>query len=118
MPEVLIPAELKGEKGKIKTIMLANTASDLVVLTEEAAKEIKPALLRPTIDLEIGGGKIIKGKACIVEVSVRDPETNECRSEVVEAVVVKGQRELLMGVSALERLGVILNLKEGKFRLI
>jgi predicted aspartyl protease len=118
MPEVLIPAELKGEKGKVKTIMLANTGSDLVILTEKVAREIEPTFMGHTIDLEVGGGATIKGQACVVEISVKDPETGESRSEVVEAVVVKGQRELLMGISALERLGVLLNLKEGKFQLI
>lgn len=118
MPEVLIPAELKGEKGRMRAIMLANTGSDLVILTEKVAKKIGPTFMGHATDLEVGGGRTVKGQVCLIGISVKDPETGESRSEMVEAAVVKGQKELLMGISALERLGVMLNLKEGKFRLI
>lgn len=78
MPEVLIPAELKGKKGIKEIMMLANSGSDYTIL----------------------------------------PESNEERREEVEAVILKGQEEPLAGISTLEKLGVLLDMKNGKFRLI
>ena len=116
MPEVLIPTRLKGELEK-EVIMLANTGSDLVILTEEIANEIRPKLLKRKIELKVGGGGLVRGQACLIDVSVKDPESGEERGGEVEAVIVEGQEEPLMGISALEKLGIILDIKMGKFKL-
>ncbi len=116
MPEVLIPAELKGEKGIKEIIMLANSGSDYTILPENIANEIGPKKLKRKIELRVGGGGIVKGELCLIEIKVRDPESNEERSEKVEAVILRGQEEPLAGISTLEKLGILLDMKRGKFK--
>jgi len=118
LPEVLIPAELKGKKGIKEIMMLANSGSDYTILPESIANEIEPKKLKREIELRVGGGGIVKGELCLIEIKVKDPESNEERREEVEAVILKGQEEPLAGISTLEKLGVLLDMKNGKFRLI
>ncbi len=118
MPEVLIPAELRGIKGVKEVIMLANSGSDYTILTEELADEIGPRRLGREIELRVGGGGTVRGELCLVKIKVRDEETGEERSEEVEAVILPGQDEPLAGISTLEKLGVLLDMKRGEFRFI
>jgi len=116
LPEVLIPAELEGIKGKIEVIMLANSGSDYVILPKNIADKIKPKIFKREAKFKVAGGKTVKGNLCLVKIRVKDPESNEERCEEVEAVILGGQDEPLAGISALERLGILLDMKKGKYR--
>lgn len=118
MPEVLIPAELKGKKGMKEIIMLANSGSDYTILPTSIANEIGPKKLGRKIELKVGGGGMVKGELCLIEIKVRDPESKEERSEEVEAIILKGQDEPLAGISTLEKLGILLDMKNGKFKFV
>lgn len=118
MPEVLIPAELKGKKGTKEIIMLANSGSDYTIIPKNIADEIGPKKLGRKIELKVGGGGIVKGELCLIDIKVKDPESNEERSEEVEAVILRGQEEPLAGISTLERLGILLDMKNGKFKFV
>jgi predicted aspartyl protease len=116
MPEVLIPSTLKGRKGKKDVVMLANSGSDYVVLTPEIAREIGPEPMGKEIELLVGGGGIVKGKSCMVEIAVKCGR--ERRKVKVEAVILDQQEEPLIGIRALEKLGILLDMKNGEFKFL
>lgn len=116
MPEVIIPAKIRGRK-EVRVAMLANTLSDFVILTADVAKSIEPELLGYEEELEVGGGGVVRGPLCNIGVEVEDPDTKEVRREVVRAVILEGERDCIIGIEALEKLGVILDLRRGKFKL-
>lgn len=95
MSEVLIPAGLKGKKDMKEIIMLTNSSSDYTILPTTIANEVGPKKLGRKIELKVGGGGIVKGELCLIEIKFRDPESKEERSEEVEVIILKGQNEPL-----------------------
>lgn len=117
MPVILIPVKLKGEGGEVEENMLANSGSDIVVLPEKTAKKVGVKISGEREIIEVGGGILVKGQPCSVTIGVKDLESGKERSQTVKAYVVAGQEIPLLGISGLDKLGIILDTSEGKYKL-
>jgi len=114
---IFIEVKLKGEKEKAVK-MLANSGSDLIVLTKKLAEEIKPRETGNEVEIVKVGGEKEKKKLYEVEAEVADPETREKRRETGYAIISEEQDIPLLGYEIMEKLGILLDIKKGKFRLV
>jgi predicted aspartyl protease len=115
MPAVLIRAKVKGKAKEAEVPFFANSLADFVILTEKVAKDIEPEVLGYEEELEVAGGKKVRGPLCRVKIEVQNPQTGEIRGEEVEAVILKKEKICVLGIKALEKLGIVLDMKEGKY---
>ena len=115
---IIIPVKIKGKGGEVEVKMLANSAADLIVLTRSVFEKIKPERMGYEVELiKVGGDKEVL-PVFSAEIEVEDPETRERRKENVEVVVSGNQDICLLGYEAMEKLGILLDIKRGKYRLI
>lgn len=118
MPAIMMKAKLKGRRGEIEIPVFANSLSDFVIVTGEVIKKINPEPMGFEEELEVAGGDKVRGPAYLIRVKVRDPETKEKREAEVEAVWLKREKVCLLGIEALEKLGISLDMKNGKYKLV
>ena len=118
MPAVMLRAKLKGKGGEVEVPAYANSLSDFVIITGKVVKKIKPESMGFDEVLEVAGGKKVGGPAYQIRVEIEDLETKEKREAQVEAVWLKGEKVCLLGIEALEKLGILLDVKSGKYKLI
>ena len=114
---IFIEAIVRGEE-EAKASMLANSGSDLVVLTKDLAEKVKPKSTGLKIEMIKVGGERENHELFEIEVEVEDPETKERRKEKVHAIISEHQDVPLLGYEAMEKLGILLDIKRGKYRLI
>jgi hypothetical protein len=89
--------EVSGEKGEVETSALTNSGADYVVLTEDIVGWKSKLRVERSITL-----------LCMrLRLKSRMPS-----GRVAEAIVLPGRKHVLLGVSALEKLGAILNMKK------
>jgi predicted aspartyl protease len=112
MPEVWTRVRFRGEKGEAETSALANSGADYVVLTEDIVRRIDPKFAGGGVEVEVASGE--KHYSPLYEVEVELPDAK--RTCVAEAIVLPGRKHVLLGVSALEKLGAILNMKKGEIK--
>lgn len=115
MPPIWCDTAIKGEKGEVKTEALLNSGSDVVVLPEELVPEIQP---KPsgTVVVELADGRAIRREAHEIEIEVVD-ERGETRRTKTQATIEKRDYPLI-GALAMEKLGIVLNMKEGKISFV
>lgn len=116
MPVIEIKTAFKGRKGTKSAIAAANTLSDLVILTKEIVDAVDPEPLHYEEELVVGGGGTVRGPAYRIEVRVKDKSGRE-RKAKVKAVLLEGEKVPILGIEALEKLRILLNVPEGTFEL-
>jgi len=117
MPAVLIRTRVKGRSKEIDVPMYANSLADFVILTDDVVKAIDPEPLGIEEELEVAGGKRVKGPLYLVRIEVQNLETKKKKEVEVEAVMLKKERVCVLGIKALEKLGIILDMERGKYTL-
>jgi predicted aspartyl protease len=102
---------LKGKKGGVRSKALLNSGSDVVILPKQMAQEIGPEPAGVVL-IELADGRVVRRKAYEVEVELRD-EKGKIRRVRTEATIEDRECPVL-GSDAMRKLGIILNMKEGK----
>ena len=112
MPAIWLEVKFKGKKGEVEALSLLNSGSDIVVLPKVIANEISP-VHSGRIKVELANGKIIKRDAYYIEIEVKNIETGKKRRAKVLATIEKRDYPLI-GVAALEKLKLMLDIVNGK----
>jgi predicted aspartyl protease len=114
MPVIKIRTSFEGRSGVKTTTALANSLSDFVIITKQVADAIDPEPLGYEQELEVGGGGTIRGPVYRVKVQVKDEKSEEREAEV-KAILLEGERIPILGLEALEKLRILLDIPEGRF---
>lgn len=107
--------KVKG-KGEVRVDFFVNSFSDYVILPPEIVEKIKPKILREVEEIDTPGGPR-KGPLFLVTLEVEDPETKERRSAEVEALMLEKEPPVI-GIRALSDLGIQIDFKRRKYRLV
>lgn len=108
--------KFKGVGGEVVEEAFFNSGSDYVVLTREIAERIKPKNLKIKAVFETAKKSVVFPEDVYeVEIEIEDPETKEKRKEKVKAIVT--ERDFpLVGLEAMGKFKIILDIPEGKIR--
>jgi predicted aspartyl protease len=79
-------------------------------------EEVKPKLMRIRERIDTPGGTR-EGPLFLAELEVEDPQSGKRRSAEVEVLMLEGEPPV-MGIRALEGLGIEVNFKERTYRLV
>lgn len=112
---IYLKAKLKGEK-EIEIWIQANSGSDFVVLPRKIIEEIKPRKIKQKIRSFVVGGEEIESPLYEVKIEVEDPKKKIKRSCKAEAIMVEEEMPLLSH-EAMGKLGLILDLENGTYKL-
>lgn len=116
MPEVFIEAILVGSKGRVDEKLLLNTGAREVELAVRRSLAKKLGIKRSGKVKVYFGGRVLKADVGLVKATIRNPDTGEERTSLLEAAVLPNKTLdcSLLGVVGQEKLRVAPDTRIGK----
>lgn len=108
-------AKVKGKEEQ-EVNLFVNSFSDYVILPPEIIERIKPKILKEVEEIDTPGGPR-RGTLFLITLEVEDPETKERRSAEVEALMLENEPPII-GIRALTELGIQIDFKRKKYKLV